>query len=236
MGTRFLRLWVVIALVLCVSAPWAPSSFAAKPPTRGIDPVLLAKAKAGSAQAQCQLGMIYDFGDGVRTDYAQAEAWYRKAAQQGNPDAQFMLGGLYHFGHGVPQDSDQAFAWIMKAAQQGHTDAEFFISTCYSEGWGVAKDDAQAMVWLRKGAEQGHATSQYMLGWAYEAGDVGVPQDYVEAYYWLTLAASGENTHKKRIEAFTRRESAASHLASGELSRVQTRLRNWYEQHPATDQ
>ena len=234
MRTRFFRLWAVLALVLCVSAPWAQSASAATARTQGIDPALLAKAEAGGAEAQYQLGnMYYLGGDGVRRDYAQAEFWFRKSAEQGNPDSQFMLGGLYHSGQGVPQDSAQAFAWTMKAAKQGHTDAEFFISTCYTEGWGVAKDDAQWMVWLRKAAEQGHFNSQYMLGWAYEAGDVGVPQDSAEAYFWLDLAASGEVTGKERKEALKRRNEAASHLTPADLTREQARVRKWFEDHAA---
>jgi TPR repeat protein len=223
-------------LLLSVSAPWAQSTSASIAQNKGIDPSLLAKAKAGSAQAQYQLGNMYYLGDGVRRDYSQAEFWFRKGAEQGDPDSQFMLGGLYHFGQGVPQDPVQAFTWVKKAAEQGHMDAEFFLSTAYSEGWGIAKDDAQALVWLRKAAEQGHVTSQFMLGWAYESDDVGVPKDYAEAYFWLDIAASGEITRGKRKEALKRRDEAASHLTPADLSRVQERVRQWLQDHPAQPQ
>jgi TPR repeat protein len=236
MRTRFFCLWAALSLVLCVSAAWTQSTSGTATQNKGLDPALLAKANAGEAEAQYQLGNMYYLGDGVRRDYSQAEFWFRKGAEQGNPDSQFMLGGLYHFGRGVPQDSAQAFAWIMKAAKQGHTDAEFFISTCYGEGWGVAKDDAQEIVWLRKAAEQGHVNSQFMLGWAYEAGDVGVPQDFAEAYFWLDLAASGEVTRKNRKEALKRQKEAASHLTPADLSRVEERAREWLQDHPAQGQ
>jgi TPR repeat protein len=202
---------------------------------KGIDRALLAKANARDAEAQYQVGLKYYSGDGVRQDYSQAEFWFRKGAEQGNPGAQFMLGGLYHFGQGVPQDSAQAFAWIMKAAKQGHTDAEFFIATAYGVGWswGVAKDDAQTVVWLRKAAEQGHFNSQFALGQAYEAGDVGVPQDYAEAYFWLDLATFGNATDSKRKEAHKLRNEAASQLTPADLSRVQERARKWFAEHPS---
>jgi TPR repeat protein len=235
MSARFFRFWAVLALLLCVSAPWVPSSFAVTPRTQGIDPALLAKATAGDAKSQYKLGNMYYLGDGVRRDYSQAEFWWRKAAVQRDPAAQFMLGGLYHFGQGVPQDAAQAFAWVKKAADQGHTDAEFFIATCYTQGWGVPKDDGQGMVWLRKAAEQGHFNSQFMLGWAYEAGDFGVPQDYAEAYFWLDVAASGEITRKNRKEALKRRDEVASHLTPSDLSRVQERARKWWEYRPSGD-
>jgi uncharacterized protein len=236
MRTRFFRLWAALALVLCFSVAWAQPTSVATAQNKGIDPALLAKANAGDADAQYQVGRNYSSGDGVLRDYSQAEFWFRKGAEQGNPDSQFMLGGLYHSGQGVPQDSAQAFAWTMKAAKQGYIAAEFFISTCYSEGWGVAQDDAQGMNWLRKAAEQGDTTSQYMLGWAYEADDVGVLHDYSEAYFWLDVAASGEVTRKERKEALKRRDQAASNLTPTDLSRVQERARKWFEDHPVKPQ
>jgi len=232
MRARFFRLWAVLAVVLCISAAPAKSASAATAQKKGIDAALLAKANAGEAEAQYQLGNMYYLGRGVRRDYAQAEFWFRKAAEQGDPDSEFMLGGLYHFGHGIPQDNAQGFAWIMKAAEQGHTDAEFFISTCYGEGWGVAKDNTQEMAWLRKGAEQGHFNSQLFLGRAYAAGIDGVPVDYAEAYFWLDLAASGEVTRKERKEALKRRDEAESRLTPAELSQVQERVQHWVKDHP----
>ena len=40
--------------------------------------------RAGNAVAQARLGWMYEKGEGVPQDYAQAAAWYLKAAEQGN--------------------------------------------------------------------------------------------------------------------------------------------------------
>ena len=53
---------------------------------------------------------MYENGHGVPQDYAQAVAWYRKAADQK--------------GRGVPQDYTQAALWYRKAADQGLEVAE----------------------------------------------------------------------------------------------------------------
>ena len=45
-------------------------------------------AEQGVAEAQFNLGMMYDSGQGVRQDYAEAFRWYRKAADQGYTEAQ----------------------------------------------------------------------------------------------------------------------------------------------------
>ena len=231
MKRRFFSLWVVLAMALCVSAMWAQAAFAPTARYKGIDPTLLAKANAGNAEAQYQLGNAYNYGDKVRRDYAQALIWYRRGAEQGNADSQFQLGGLYHFGHGVPQDDVQGFSWIMKAAEQGHGVAEFFIATSYGEGWGVPKDDAHRFFWLNRASEDGNANAQYFLGWAYEEGLNIVYQDHAKAYFWLDLAASSSDSRKDRREALEKRDIAASHLTATELSKVKERVQQWHQEH-----
>ena len=56
---------------------------------------ILRIAEQGYVPAQYILGMMYDNGQGVRQDYAEAVKWYRKAAEQGYAQAQYNL-GLYN--------------------------------------------------------------------------------------------------------------------------------------------
>src|SRR5689334_10862879 len=59
-------------------------------------------AKAGHADAQHLLGLMYYMGRGVARDYKQAMSWHRKAAQQGKADAQYVVGAMYYTGNAVP--------------------------------------------------------------------------------------------------------------------------------------
>ena len=45
-------------------------------------------ARAGNAEAQHLLGLMYYMGQGVARDYKLAMQWHRKAAEQGKADAQ----------------------------------------------------------------------------------------------------------------------------------------------------
>ena len=54
--------------------------------------------------AQFNLGLMYDKGEGVPQDDAEAVRWYRLAAEQGHAEAQANLGWMYDAGRGVPQD------------------------------------------------------------------------------------------------------------------------------------
>jgi len=51
-------------------------------------------AEQGYVTAQFNLGVLYEYGLGVRQDYGQALVWYRKAAEQGDQEAKIQLNQL----------------------------------------------------------------------------------------------------------------------------------------------
>jgi hypothetical protein len=156
-----------------------------------------AKAEAGDAEAQFQLGRRYDHGEGVAKDFVEAVKWYRKAAEQNHPRAQYNLAICYGVGDGVPKDPGEAVKWYRKAAEQNFADAQNNLGGCYEEGEGVAKDLVEAAKWYRKAAEQNDALAQMNLGRCY-ATVGGVTKDVVEAYKWFLLAsAQGEERSKE---------------------------------------
>ena len=77
-------------------------------------------ADQGDAEAQYNLGVIYNNGEGVPKDDAEAVRWFQLAAEQGYAKAQFELGYKYRWGHGVPLDDAEAGRWLRLAAEQGH--------------------------------------------------------------------------------------------------------------------
>ena len=48
-------------------------------------------AEQGHANAQCNLGYCYKYGEGVETNKAEAVKWYRKAAEQGHDHGIFQI-------------------------------------------------------------------------------------------------------------------------------------------------
>jgi TPR repeat protein len=215
------------------SAP--PSSAGTLDVTAGnntpIDPLVMAKAKAGDAVAQFDLGYAYYLGQGVPKDYVQAALWFRKAADQGDAVAQHDLGVLYENGFGVLQDYAQAATWYREAADQGNAEAQSNLGLLYNNGQGVPQDYAQAAAWYRKSAEQGYAGAQNNLGSLYEYG-FGVPQSYADAYFWFNLAASGMKG-SELDKVVKNRDDCASKLSPAELSRAQERAVKWFTEHQA---
>ncbi|MDD5376052.1 tetratricopeptide repeat protein, partial [Acidithiobacillus sp.] len=55
-------------------------------------------AAQGDAGAENNLGVAYNYGNGVDKNFSRAVYWYRKAADQGNPSAQTNLGVAYYQG------------------------------------------------------------------------------------------------------------------------------------------
>ena len=51
-------------------------------------------AEQGHAEAQFNLGICYEDGDGVEWSYTEAIKWYSKAADQGHEEAKFLLDTL----------------------------------------------------------------------------------------------------------------------------------------------
>ncbi|HEX4231284.1 MAG TPA: tetratricopeptide repeat protein [Bryobacteraceae bacterium] len=70
------------------------------------------KALKGDTDAQFELGKDYETGRiGLTKDFAQAQYWYRQAADGGDPFAAASLGILFNFGKGVKRDYVQAYMW-----------------------------------------------------------------------------------------------------------------------------
>ena len=67
---------------------------------------------------------MYDNGEGVLEDDAEAVRWYRLAAEQGHSGAQRNLGLMYRNGEGVLENDAEAYAWLNIAAAQGRESAK----------------------------------------------------------------------------------------------------------------
>ncbi len=89
-------------------------------------------AEQGHADAQCNLGWMYDSGQGVmEQSYEKAVEWYRKAAEQGYARGQYDLGLMYENGQGVEQSYEKAVEWYRKAAEQGYDEAIDALTRCH---------------------------------------------------------------------------------------------------------
>ena len=83
--------------------------------------IWLPEAEAGDAEAQTNVGVIFEQGLGGEPNYEAAAIWYERAARQGDTQAQFNLGTLYEQGLGVEKDKLKAL-------------------NLYRSAWGIPQD------------------------------------------------------------------------------------------------
>jgi uncharacterized protein len=146
-------------------------------------------AENGDAESQLTVGIMYDLGQGVPQNFAEALKWYARAANQGNAIARNDLGVMYLEGKGTTQNVVEAARWITLSANQGYAKAQMNLGFLYNDGNGLPRNPIYAIYWLRKAAEQGDAAAETALGNVYSKGDI-VTWDYIEAYKWFILASA----------------------------------------------
>jgi uncharacterized protein len=164
--------------------------------------LLLTLAGRGFAEAQVDLGFMYELGrEGVTEDNAETVKWYRAAARDRGVtqyDAEAIK--WYHEvaeQGGLVRNVSEAVKWYRKAADQGNAEGQVNLGLLYHKGVGVPKDNAEAVKWCRKAAEQGNARGQYWLGFIYffgwyddiERNMTQEQEDYAEAVKWYRKAA-----------------------------------------------
>ena len=183
------------------------------------------RAEAGDLNAQNNIGVMYERGDGVAQDYELAFSWYYKAAKHGLPLAKLNLAHCYHHGRGVTLDLKEAFSWYQQAAQDGLAEAQQILGYMYLKGNGVTQNLKEAFYWNAKAADQGSLPAQYAQGVFYEGG-IGVKRDYKEAYIWYSVAAANGNddagkARNKIIEKLTKSEFEDGQI---EASRIMKKI------------
>ena len=120
---------------------------------------LMLQSLQGDLDACYQLGYIYENGEGVAVNEAEAIRWYTKAATNGSPESQFNLAMMMEQGRGGPVNLRKAFYWYEKSANQGDIEAQFNMGVCLTSGKGCDVDIVQAHMWFSLAARKGDADS-----------------------------------------------------------------------------
>ena len=125
--------------------------------------ILRKYAKEGIPRAQCGLAKYYQHGFGVKQNFQQAAAWYKKSAEQGYAISQYHLGVKYEEGHGCSVNFQEAAKWYRKAALQGEPDAQFRLGLLYFDGNGVVMNKTKGLDLIQKASKQEHQDAMNWL-------------------------------------------------------------------------
>ncbi|MBA3604269.1 MAG: sel1 repeat family protein [Parachlamydiaceae bacterium] len=119
-------------------------------------------ADQGYAEAQCDLGFHYKYGDGVDIDLSIAIHYYQLAAEQNDCRALCNLAVCYEEGAGVTQSSKEAFKYFKKAADLGFARGQFRVARCYSLGLGVKESFEKAIEYFELALGQDYKTEEIL--------------------------------------------------------------------------
>jgi TPR repeat protein len=215
---------------------------------------LLAKAQAGDATAQYQVGRAYGMGRPVLRDLDQAARWWLKSAEQGYAPAEGAY-GLW------AKDTNRSVAerWMLRAAEHGDATTQLWLGVAYEDDWFGTVDNELALKWYRKAAESGEPDAQVVLGEKYEDGE-GVEQNYELAAKWYRKAAEhvpdlggagqgryrlgrlymgGHGVPRDYVQAYFwfslngsgNGDDAKAHLSTEQIKATDALVKEWNEQH-----
>ena len=140
------------------------------------------------------LGKLYEKGQHVPQNTAEAIRLYTLSAERDNDFAAYRLGKLYLGGGGVLKDVEAAIRWLTFAADRKNPFAEYAFGILYLKGEDVPKDVSKALGYLKRSAAQGNQFAQYRLGKVYLMGE-DVPKDIPTALQFLMAAAKQGNQY-----------------------------------------
>ena len=149
----------------------------------------LPMAESGNAEAQNNIGYMYEGGLGVPQNYLMAMNWYRQAADSGLAEAQHNMGMLYHQGYGVAENFTEAFRWFKMAADQELAESEYMLGLAYQSGEGTSLDYAEARRLFLSSARKNYTPAQMMYSFMLQAGE-GSDSLPFSAYVWGKIAES----------------------------------------------
>jgi len=154
------------------------------------------QASAGDTEAQYNVGLSYDNGNGVKKNTKKAFEWYLKAAEQGHAKAQFNVGYSYS---GVSCSGNYGgggytghFGYYGDHGNNLYCDptSDFYRSPFnFDTNYFFWRDAQKSFNWYLKAAEQGHVEAQYNVGVLYEYAE-GVEQNLKQAFEWYLKAAN----------------------------------------------
>jgi cell division septation protein DedD len=149
-------------------------------------------------------------------DFKRAIDEWMPAAAKNDPDALFNLGQVYRLGKGVTPDLEVAEQYYERAADLGHAVAQANLGALYLDRKGPLYDPKKGISWLEKASFRGNALARYMLGVIYFNGEY-VPDDYVEAYAWISLSAGQGVADAVKAEQTVVSQLSLQQISAGKL-------------------
>ena len=165
-------------------------------------------AKKGHPEAQLNVGIMYDYGEGVVMNKKKALKWYYKSASQNNPIAQFNIGKSFDLNICSPLNEIEATKWYIESANNGHAEAECNLALKYEFGKGGLEENYfKALDLYGSSANKGCSEAQFNLGYIFFEGEI-VQIDLLRSLYWFQKAANQNDEKAKHYVELIQKENS----------------------------
>ncbi|PMH31578.1 hypothetical protein BCU70_06710 [Vibrio sp. 10N.286.49.C2] len=117
-------------------------------------PSLEKQAQLNNADAQYQLGLAFETGQGVQKDLTKASYWYQLASNNGHLGATYNYAQALEYGRGVKRNPSRAVLLYTKLAIQGDQSTYGKLAELYSNADVDIPATDQAVLWYSFAAGQ----------------------------------------------------------------------------------
>jgi TPR repeat protein len=173
-----------------------------------------------TSKAYLQIAEMYEKGEALPKNDAQAVRWLRKAANIDSPGKLRLALRELTGPEGVRNYAEALD--LCKAAAKDFAPALPCVGYIYRRGLGVTKDPAEALKWYQKGADSGNQVAIMVLAEMYATGE-GTKIDRPAAFMLLLRAV------QMRINgARTKAASLLQQMSKPEISETEKKLRGMH--------
>jgi TPR repeat protein len=134
---------------------------------------------------------MYERGEYLPQNPAEAMKWWQKAATRGNRDAQMAAADRLLNGRGISQDLLQGMYWCKEAAKAGDERGQYCMGLIHQRGLGVTRDAKEARKWYERAASR-NAPATKALAAMQATGEGGKVDRPAACLLYVKLAASGD--------------------------------------------
>lgn len=113
-------------------------------------------AEHESGEAQMYMGLLYQYGLGVKKNQVNALQYYEKSSTSGNSKAQFHLAKFYL----LKGEYTKSLTYLKESVNDNYSPSLYWLALLYKEGKGVNKDIDMYKSLLRKSIKNGHIFSK----------------------------------------------------------------------------
>lgn len=147
-----------------------------------------AAVELGHEGAAIQLGIMYEYGFCVKTDYDKALRLFRFALKKGRKDAWFNIGEVYRRQSMWAKAADA----YKRSIDAGNMQAAYPLGCLYENGRGVEKNYKTAFELFKKAYDDGDIMAPFALGLYYYYG-VGTEKNAVKSFRYLKEALNNDD-------------------------------------------